>query len=98
MDAWQQLGSPLRMSLLIADAVLIGGLAQRHVAGPAVRMHGAVGLDAVLDKRNQAGCRSVRNVSEPDAADPSAILLGCRYNKRLASDVATRSEERRVGK
>jgi len=28
-------------------------------------------------------------VSEPDTADPSAILLDCRYNKRLASDMAT---------
>ena len=52
-------------------------------------MYGAAGLDAFLDKRNQSGCRSVRNVSEPDTADPSAILLDCRYNKRLASDMAT---------
>ena len=89
MNAWQELDSPLRMPLLIADTVLIGGLAQRHVAGPAVRMYCASGLDAVLDKRNQSGCRSVWNVSEPDAADPSAILLDCRYNKRLARDMAT---------
>src|SRR5580692_5216473 len=77
------------MSLLIADTVLIGGLAQRHVAGPAVRMHGAAGFDAVLDKRNQSGCGSVRNVSEPDTADPSAIFLDCRYNQRLTCDMAT---------
>src|ERR1039458_10111454 len=89
MDAWQQLGGPLRMALLIADTVLIGGRAQRQVAVPAVRMHGAAGLDAVLDERNQSGCRSVRNVSQPDAADPSAILLGRHYNQRLAGDVAT---------
>src|ERR1039457_6145673 len=89
MDAWQQLGSPLRMALLIADTVLIGGRAQRQVAVPSVRMHGAAGLDAVLDKRNQLGCRSGRNVSEPDAAEPSAILLGRQYNQRLAGYVAT---------
>jgi len=28
-------------------------------------------------------------VSEADTADPSAIFLDCRYNKRLASDMAT---------
>src|SRR5271167_3240261 len=27
-------------------------------------------------------------MSEPDTADPSAILLDCRYNQRLASDMA----------
>jgi hypothetical protein len=35
--------------------VLIGGLAQRQVAVPAVCMHGAAGRDALLDKRNQSG-------------------------------------------
>src|ERR1700688_4601789 len=89
MDTWQQLGSPLRMPLLIAYTVSIGGLAQRHVAGPAVGMHGAAGLDEVLDNRNQSGCRSVRNVAEPDTTDPSTILLDCRYTKRLASNMAT---------
>src|ERR1017187_3194202 len=89
MDAWQQLGSPLRMAFLIANAVLICGRTQRQVAGPAVRVHGAGGLDAVLDKWNQAGRKSVWDVSEPDAAYPASIPPASHYNQCLAGDVAT---------
>jgi len=75
----QRPGSQLRMALLIADTLLIAGLPQRQAAMPAVRMHGAAWLDAVLDERYQSGCGSTRNVSDP--ADPWASFLGRHCNQ-----------------
>src|SRR6516165_132418 len=56
-------------------AVAIPLVAQRHVALPAVRMHGAPGLDAVLDKGHQAVGREVRNLTEAHPSELRAAHL-----------------------
>ena len=89
MDPRQQVRCLFSVVLKIGDSVPVGIGFQRQVAQPTIGVNSAAGFDAVLNERKQARRRSVSDVPQPNASDPTAILLGRHYDQRLVFRLST---------
>src|SRR5437016_6038107 len=55
--------------------VLVSFHSQPGISFPAIRVDHAAGLNCLLHKTLQTGCRGIGNVAQPDATDTALILL-----------------------